>query len=124
MLLLTLPGPAFLYQGDEIGMVDGPGVDPPFDRAGRDAHRHPMQWDPEPAGGFTTGSPWLPLTDPERRSVAAQRGRPDSMLELHRELIELRPALGDRFELVGEPGELLAYRRDGHLIALNFGDRA
>ena len=37
LLLLTLPGPAFIYQGDEIGMVDGPGADPPVDRAGRDA---------------------------------------------------------------------------------------
>ena len=40
-----LPGTAFIYQGDEIGMADGPGADPPFDRAGRDRHRHPMQWD-------------------------------------------------------------------------------
>ena len=45
LLLLTLPGAAFVYQGDEIGMVDGPGAEPPVDRAGRDPHRHPMQWD-------------------------------------------------------------------------------
>ena len=62
-LLLTLPGPVFLYQGDEIGMVDGDGADPPFDRAGRDPHRHPMQWEPEPLGGFTTASPgWASRT--------------------------------------------------------------
>ena len=26
LLLLTLPGPVFLYQGDEIGMTDAPAV--------------------------------------------------------------------------------------------------
>ncbi len=93
--LLGLPGTVFLYQGDEIGMVDGPGAEPPFDRAGRDAHRHPMQWEPEPLGGFTTGDPWLPLTDPERRSVAAQRGAEGSALELHRRLIAKRRELMD-----------------------------
>ena len=99
-MLLTLPGPAFIYQGDEIGMVDGPGADPPVDRAGRDAHRHPMQWEAEPDGGFTTGGPWLPLTDPEQRSVAAQRGQGGSMLELYRRLIEFRRDLTGPLELV------------------------
>ena len=76
MLLLTLPGPVFLYQGDEIGMLDGPGGDPPVDRFGRDRHRHPMQWDAGPRGGFTTGTPWLPPVDPAARNVADQRARP------------------------------------------------
>ncbi len=49
-LLLTLPGTAFVYQGEEIGMVDGPGATPPIDRAGRDGARHPMQWDASQAG--------------------------------------------------------------------------
>ena len=49
-----------------------------------------MQWEPEPLGGFTTGEPWLGLTDPERRSVAAQRGVEDSSLELYRRLIAAR----------------------------------
>ena len=44
-------GPVFLYQGEEIGQRDGPGADPPIDRAGRDAHRHPVQWEPEPLAG-------------------------------------------------------------------------
>jgi len=90
-LLLSLPGTAFIYQGDEIGLVDGPGADPPFDRAGRDRHRHPMQWDATPNGGFTTGTPWLPPVDPERRNVEAQRGDPASLLEHYRDLISRRP---------------------------------
>ncbi|HEV2814886.1 MAG TPA: alpha-amylase family glycosyl hydrolase, partial [Solirubrobacteraceae bacterium] len=66
LLALTLPGTVFVYQGDEIGMANGPGGDPPQDRWGRDAYRHPMRWtDDEPHGGFTTGEPWLPATPVE-----------------------------------------------------------
>ena len=89
-LLLQLPGTAFVYQGDEIGLPDGPGADPPFDRAGRDAFRHPMQWDASPGGGFTTGTPWLPLIDPQERNVEAQRGDSGSPLEHYRRLISER----------------------------------
>src|SRR3954454_16554448 len=89
-LLLTLPGTAFVYQGDEIGMVDGPGASPPFDRAGRDGARHPMQWDRSANAGFTTGTPWLPMVDPEACNVADQRDAPDSLLTLYRRLIAAR----------------------------------
>src|SRR5204863_294847 len=75
-LLLTLPGTAFIYQGDEIGLANGPGADPPYDRAGRDPMRHPMQWDTSPTGGFTSGVPWLPAVDPAERNVEAQRDDP------------------------------------------------
>jgi alpha-glucosidase len=87
-LLLTLPGTAFIYQGEEIGMADGPGATPPIDRAGRDGARHPMQWDA--GGGFTSGTPWLPMVDPEKRNVAEQRDDPDSLLNHYRELIGRR----------------------------------
>ena len=63
---------------------------------GRDRHRHPMQWDASPSGGFTTGEPWLPLVDPAQRNVADQRDDPGSMLSLVRELIALRRELGGR----------------------------
>ncbi|MDQ3728889.1 MAG: alpha-amylase family glycosyl hydrolase [Actinomycetota bacterium] len=118
MLLLTLPGPVFIYQGDEIGMVDGPGAAPPFDRAGRDPHRHPMQWTSDERGGFTSGTPWLPLTDPGTRSVAVQSGDPTSVLGLHRALIRLRRELQGAVELI-EASSMLAYRRGAHIVALN-----
>jgi alpha-glucosidase len=86
-LICSLPGLVFIYQGDEIGMRDGPGHDPPYDRAGRDPHRHPMQWDATPLGGFTTGTPWLASVDPAERNVAAQRDDPRSLLSLYRELL-------------------------------------
>jgi len=94
-LLLSLPGLAFIYQGDEIGMPNGPGHDPPYDRAGRDGLRHPMQWDASPNGGFTTGTPWLQAIDPEERNVEAQREEPGSLLNHYRNLIAGRES-GER----------------------------
>jgi alpha-glucosidase len=117
VLLLTLPGAAFVYQGDELGLANGPGHEPPFDRAGRDRLRHPMQWDAE--GGFTTGRPWLPLVDPKERNVEEQRGDPRSLLELYRELLELRRSLGGTFRLLdAEPG-VVSFRRGEHTVAVN-----
>jgi alpha-glucosidase len=117
VLLLTLPGTAFVYQGDELGLANGPGHEPPFDRAGRDRLRHPMQWDAE--GGFTTGRPWLPLVDAEERNVKEQRGDPRSLLELYRQLLELRRSLGGSFRLLdAEPGVVL-FRRGEHTVAVN-----
>jgi alpha-glucosidase len=123
-LLLTLPGAAFVYQGDELGLRDGPGKHPPFDRAGRDGARHPMQWDASTSGAFTDGEAWLPPVDPEHRNVADAKDDPDSLLALYRELIQLRPSLGGEFEVLAVDGTILEYRRGDHVVALNFGDEA
>jgi alpha-glucosidase len=118
LLLLTLPGAAFVYQGDEIGLANGPGADPPFDRAERDPYRHPMQWDRSAHGGFTTGEPWLPAVDPKEKNVESQREDPDSLLEYYRELIGLRRELGPGFRLLdSEPG-VLAYERGAATVSI------
>ena len=99
LLTLTLPGPAFIFQGDEIGMADGPGREPPDDRAGRDPHRHPMRWDDgAPAGGFTSGTPWLPAIAVAGGGVAAQERDPGSTLALYRDAraAAARPRRGSR----------------------------
>jgi alpha-glucosidase len=119
LMLLTLPGPAFLYQGDEIGQGDGPPGETRYDRHGRDRFRHPMQWDGSPGGGFTTGRAWLPPVDPAQRNVESQREDPESDLALTRELIALRRELGDVFELLDAAEGVVAYRRDGHTVAVN-----
>jgi alpha-glucosidase len=76
-----------------------------------------MQW--EAGGGFTTGRPWLPLVDPERRNVEDQRGDSGSLLELYRRLLALRRTLGHGFRLVdAEPG-VVAFERGGHTVAVN-----
>jgi alpha-glucosidase len=126
LLLLTLPGWAFIYQGDEIGMPDGPGRTdgrPPDDRHGRDAFRHPMQWDGSPGGGFSTGTPWLPPIDPAQRNVADQARDPQSILTLYRDLIAARRALDGPIEVVDDVAAgVIAFTRGAHVVALNLGD--
>jgi glycosidase len=121
MLLLTLPGTAFMYQGDEIGLADGPGAEPAYDRAGRDRHRHPMQWEATPTAGFTTGEPWLALVDPAERNVADQHAEPGSLLSLYRDLIALRRRLAPGFRLLDSDPTVLAYERGDHMVAVNVG---
>jgi alpha-glucosidase len=131
LLLLSLPGAAFVFQGDEIGMGDGAGRkdDPahrePDDRSGRDAHRHPMAWDATANGGFTTGTPWLPVVDPAAANVAGQERDPDSLLHLYRDLVALRrDTLRGPLTLLDDtaPGILAFTRGDRHLVVLNLGD--
>ena len=140
MLLLTLRGTPTMYYGDELGIADVPippaAVHDPWEKRepglglGRDPVRTPMQWDATPGAGFTTGSPWLPLSDDAAsRNVAAQRNEPASILTLYRRLLELRRleaalSLGAYAEH-HVVGDVLAYVRtrgaDRLLVALNFG---
>jgi alpha-glucosidase len=123
LLFMSLPGPLFMLQGDEIGMVDGPGAHPPLDRTGRDPFRHPMQWDSTPLGGFTTGPPWLPLVDPQDRNVADQEQDPDSELSLYKRLIGLRRQLAGIPRFLDSPDNTLVLERGDHLVAVNFGSQ-
>jgi alpha-glucosidase len=119
VLLLALPGWSFIYQGDEIGMIDGAGGPVVHDRSGRDAVRHPMQW--SAAGGFTDGTPWLPLTDPSACNVEDQLGVPGSTLEQYRSLIRLRRRLRGPVEVLRAETGLLSFRRDDVRVTLNLG---
>ena len=119
LLLLTLPGPVFLYQGDEIGQGDGPPGESAFDRAGRDRFRHPMQWDGSPGAGFSAGRAWLPPVDPAERNVEEQRADPGSTLALTRELIALRRGLSGELQLLDAAPGVLAFRRGDHVVAIN-----
>ena len=143
MLLLTLRGTPTLYYGDELGLgrVEIPPAlvqDPrelrePGLGLGRDPVRTPMPWDATPSAGFTTGTPWLPLSpDWPERNVARLTEAAGSILALHRHLLALRrahPALaGGDFALLEAEGDVLAYERrsgeDRLLIALNLGATA
>jgi alpha-glucosidase len=119
MLLLTLPGVAFLYQGDEIGMTDGADTAATLDYDGRDRYRHPMPWDQGPAGGFTSGSPWLPVHDARRTNVAAQLDDPGSMLTLHRELVTVRRRMNGPLRGLRADGGVLTFERGAHVVTIN-----
>jgi alpha-glucosidase len=102
LLLLALPGTAFIYQGQELGLDevelrDDERQDPIFSRSGgerlgRDGCRVPIPWEGHiPPFGFTTGTPWLPI--PERWSaltVDAQARAGGSVLALYTRALQLR----------------------------------
>jgi alpha-glucosidase len=104
LLMLALPGAAYLYAGQELGLeeVDLPNglrQDPVFhrtggERLGRDGCRIPIPWHPGPGLGFTTGTPWLPMpAEWAAVSVQAQEQSSGSTLELVRSALRLRHAL-------------------------------
>ncbi|GAB3280256.1 glycoside hydrolase family 13 protein [Actinocorallia lasiicapitis] len=144
LFLLALPGSAYLYQGEELGLpevLDLPEeflTDPQRGRgaeAGRDGCRVPLPWSGEapPFGFSTTGSPsetsgasWLPIPPRWRElTVEAQQEDVASTLSLYRAALTFRrehPALGDG-TLTWEqgPAGLLRFRRGDFHCAANLG---
>ena len=121
MLLFTLRGTPTLYYGDELGLPDvaipPERVQDPWEEAGRDPARTPMQW--SAGGGFTTGEPWLPYGDLVL-NVEAQREDPASMLNLHRALIALRREfVVEPYETLAVDDAVLVFRRGEFVVALN-----
>ena len=122
-LSLMLPGPAFAFQGDELGTPDGPGTKPPLDRHDRDRFRHPLPWDDSPHNGFTRGAPWLPDFRPPEGSVASQEHNPHSVLELIRRLIALKRWLrAEPLQFNPSPPQTVLMNRGEYMIAINLGD--
>jgi alpha-glucosidase len=134
MLLYTLRGTPFIYQGDELGLPDAEiPSESVVDVDGRDPERAPIPWEPPSeagaAAGFSTGRPWLPLVaDAERLCVRNQLKDPDSLLSLVRRLARRRREdaclqRGEHRSLDAGKG-ILAYLRElegeSLLILLNF----
>ena len=139
LVLLTLRGTPFLYQGDEIGLTDGPIERSDLRDAvgirfwpyykGRDAERTPMPWSPGPGGGFSpAGVPtWLPMADPAQCNVADQAADPDSVLAFTRRAIARRAgsddlAIGPYRSLPSPPGTWVFERGTGTVVAINMTD--
>ncbi|PPK94211.1 alpha-glucosidase [Kineococcus xinjiangensis] len=107
LLMLALPGGAYLYQGEELGLPDHTTLpdevrqDPQFARTGgadvgRDGCRVPIPWSgTAPSYGFGPApAAWLPQPPSwAELSVAAQEGREGSTLELYRGALRLRREL-------------------------------
>jgi trehalose synthase len=88
-LLFALPGTPVMFYGEEIGMGENLAIE------GRFAVRTPMQWTPEPSGGFSTADPETfpaPVTDgrfgPKQVNVQDQRRDPESLLNWIRRLVD------------------------------------
>ncbi|HEX6457292.1 MAG TPA: alpha-amylase family glycosyl hydrolase [Thermoleophilaceae bacterium] len=130
MLICTLRGTPFVYQGEELGLA-GADIAPEavVDVDGRDPERAPIPWEPPAdagdAAGFTTGTPWLPLPpDADRLAVSAQLRDPASTLQLVRRILALRarePAFqGGAQRCIDCAPQVFAYTREHFLVALNF----
>ena len=119
-LLMTMRGTPYIYQGDEIGMVNvaHPSIDFYDDvetlnawklaeiegkdmelflklvhKQSRDNARTPMQWDSSKNGGFTKSKPWIPLNKNFKMiNVTNQEEDPHSILQYYRKMIAFRKA--------------------------------
>jgi alpha-glucosidase len=135
LLQLALPGAAYVYNGDELGLpdVDVPDAalqDPIWERSGhtergRDACRIPLPWagDEPPYGFSTTPDTWLPMPAGwAPLTVAAEQADAGSMLSLYRAALALRrssPAFtGEELSWLPAPEGTLAFRRPGGLVCL------
>ncbi len=141
LVQLSLPGAAYIYNGDELGLanVDLPDEalqDPTWERSGhtergRDGERVPLPWSgTTPPFGFTEGATtWLPMpAEWAAWTVQAQEADPASVLHMYRTALRLRrelPALqGTDLEWLAAPAGCLAYRRGDLSVWLNAGDAA
>ncbi len=132
LLTLALPGSAYLYQGEELGLAEVEDIpderrqDPLFEqsgreRLGRDGCRVPLPWsgDRAPYGFSPRGAsaePWLPQPDDwADLTAAAQEGRNGSMLELYRSALRLRA------EHWVDAGELTWLETAEHVIGFRRG---
>ncbi len=117
-LLMTLKGTPFVFEGQEIGMVNGDFKDlsevedieshniyamakslgipkrirwKMIQRTSRDNARTPMQWSAEEGAGFTSGKPWLKINENYKEvNVAAESAREDGVLAFWKKMIEMR----------------------------------
>ncbi|WP_307807089.1 glycoside hydrolase family 13 protein [Naasia sp. SYSU D00057] len=140
LLMLALPGSAYVYQGEDLGLpevIDLPDEarqDPTWyrtggERYGRDGCRVPIPWEAAaPAYGFShTGESWLP--QPEEWAELArdvQTGTPGSTLELYRAALRLRRehglGIGRLEELDGYPDDVVAVRIGDVTVIANTGE--
>ena len=113
-------GTPFVYQGQEIGMLNWRPEHPDMYedvqtrwqyehaatgksperrlqrlwRSSRDSARTPVQWDSTENAGFTGGKPWFYVNQNYKEiNVAQQEADPDSILHFYRKAISLRKAL-------------------------------
>jgi alpha-glucosidase len=139
LLMLALPGGAYIYQGEELGLPEVEDLpesvlqDPIWERSGhtdrgRDGCRVPIPWSGHTAPfGFSperaSAAPWLPQpAEWGERGAEAQTGDETSMLELYRRALRVRrehPALGDgTLAWLDAPAGVLALRREPGLVCV------
>ena len=142
-LVCSLRGAVCIYQGEELGLRE---ADVPYESLrdpygvafwpnfkGRDGCRTPMPWTQTERGGFSTGSPWLPLP-PEHLTLSVEAQERDQFSSLHafRRFVRWRkqhPALQwGSIEFLLATGSVLAFTRqfgdERLLVAFNLSPQA
>jgi alpha-glucosidase len=140
LLMLALPGGAYLYQGEELGLpedtelADSARQDPAFYRThgavyGRDGCRVPIPWEADAPGfGFSpTGKSWLPQpAEWARFARDRQEAEPNGTLRMYRDAIALRRDLklgsGTVEWLTGYADDIVAFRNGAVTIISNVGE--
>src|SRR5207248_2421578 len=130
VLLLTLRGTAFLYEGEELGLEDA--VVPPsrvVDPGGRDGCRAPVPWTAGVGHGWDGAEPWLPFApDAGSRSVESLTKDGTSILHLYRRLLSARRGSGalrlGNLTMLDAGEGVVAYERahdgDRRTVLINF----
>lgn len=137
LLMLALPGSAYLYQGEELGLHEAAGIppesrqDPTFLRTkgeeiGRDGCRVPLPWAPNaPNFGFSPQRAHLP--QPEwfvDYTAEGEDADPNSTLNLYRAALRLRHELQPGAQLswieLPQEGMFAFHRSDGWRVLTNF----
>lgn len=149
MILFTLRGTPFIYQGEELGFTnvafdsiddyddissrgqyDLARVDGLSDkealrfvhRFSRDNARTPMQWNTSKNAGFTSGKPWLPVhKDFETCNAEIEASDADSVLSFYRKLSALRN--GSDVLIRGEYQELYPNDEELFIFTRTLGDK-
>ena len=136
--MLALPGSAYLYQGEELGlpehttMPDEVRQDPAWERSGhtergRDGCRVPLPWEADaPSYGFgPADASWLPQPATwAEYALDRQQGVPGSTWELYRSALDLRRAHhlgGGELTWQDGPESTLTFRNGDVLVLTNFG---
>jgi len=125
-LICALRGSVCIFQGEELGLGE---ADVPYESLrdpygiafwpafkGRDGCRTPMPWDSIERGGFSSGTPWLPVPSQHLElSVAAQERDPTSALHGFRRLLDWRRQqdllISGDIEFLAATESVLAFRR-------------
>ncbi|XP_055375861.1 maltase 2-like isoform X2 [Condylostylus longicornis] len=131
MLIMTLPGIAVTYNGEEIGMIDYREItweetkDPAalntnkevYKKYSRDPERTPFQWDDSKNAGFSVGdTTWLPV-NPNYKNLNLKKEIEEkrSHYQLYKKLVSLRklPTLRNgNFYPLALNRNVLAYKRE------------
>lgn len=137
-MMLALPGVAYLYQGEELGLPEAVDIpdeyrqDPTFFRTageqyGRDGCRVPIPWEAaEPSYGFgDSGLTWLPQPEVYKEfSRDQQVGVEGSTLELYKKLLRLRKELqlgtGTFAWIEGTPENVVGFTNNGVSVFINY----